>query len=133
MNIDRSLNEALRTIPKASATGLVDMENGMMLDIKTTSSHPSEVFDFLAAATKDMFEGDNVIAIEDIFKEARGTQKNKDERYFQEMLVFSTHLLHYFSRLPSNPQIVFGVVCARDANVGLVLVKSRAILKKIVV
>lgn len=108
------------------------MESGMMLGIKTSSNHPSEVFDFLAAATKDMFEGDNVTAIEDIFKEARG-KSGSDERYFKEIIVFSSNLLHYFCRLKDNNATVFGVVCSIDANIGLVLVKSRAVAQKITV
>ncbi len=130
MNIDQSLSLALKSVPKAVAAGVVDMDSGMMLGIKTSSSHPSEVFDFLAAATKDMFEGDNVIAIEAIFKEARG-QKKDTERYFKEILVFSSNLIHYFKRIPDSPSTVLGIVCSIDANVGLVLVKSRDIVKKI--
>ncbi len=130
MNIDRSLNLALKAVPKAVAAGIIDMDSGMLLGIKTSSSHPSEVFDFLAAATKDIYEGDNVTAIEDIFRESRG-EKNNGERYFKEIVIFSSNLLHYFKRIPDNPSTVFSVVCSIDANIGLVLVKSRGIVKNI--
>lgn len=129
MNIDNLLNETINQVPKAVAAGVVDMESGLMLGIKTTSNHPSQVFDFLAAATKDIFEGDNVTAIEDIFKEARGERKST-ERYFREIVVFSSNLLHYFTRIPGQDSQVYGVVCHVSANVGLVLVKSRMIAKK---
>lgn len=130
MSIDNLLNETISNVPKALAAGVVDMESGLMLGIKTTSNHPSQVFDFLAAATKDIFEGDNVTAIEDIFKEARGDKKST-ERYFKEIVVFSSNLLHYFTRVPGKDGIVYGVVCSVSANVGLVLVKSREIAKRI--
>lgn len=127
MKIDKAIAAAIKDVPKAVATGVVDMESGMMLDMKTTQSHPQEVFDFLAAATKDMFEGENVVTIEDLFKKARGTKSA--DHYFQEIIVFSTNLLHYFARIPNHPTTVFAVVCSVDANVGLVLVKSREIVK----
>jgi len=116
-------------VPKAVAVGVVDMETGMMLDLKTTSSHPKEVFDFLAAATKDMFEGENVDAIEKVFMKARGVQT--EGKYLNEFVVFSSNLLHYFARIPSNRKIVYGVVCSGDTNVGLLLVKAREIVKQI--
>jgi len=130
MNIDNLLNESLESVPKAVAAGIVDMNSGLMLGIKTTSNHPTEVFDFLAAATKDIFEGENVTAIEDIFKQARG-QSGSKERYFQEIVVFSSNLLHYFSRVPSQPSIVYGVVCHDSANIGMLLVRARGISQRV--
>ena len=100
-----------------------------MLDMKTTASHPQEVFDFLAAATKDMFEGENVVTIENIFKKARGSKS--DEHYFREIVVYSTNLLHYFTRVPGKESVVYAVICSADANVGLVMVKAREIAKDI--
>lgn len=129
MKLDKAIDATLKNVPKAVATGVVDMNSGMMLDMKTTESHPQEVFDFLAAATKDMFEGENVVTIENLFKKARGSKS--EEHYFKEIVVYSTNLLHYFARLPHNQSIVFAVVCAADANVGLVMVKAREILKQI--
>ncbi len=127
MKLDEAISHSLKAVPKAVASGVVDMESGMMLDMKTTASHPQEVFDFLAAATKDMFEGENVVTIENIFKKSRGSKSN--EHYFKEIVVYSTNLLHYFTRLPSRQATVYVVVCAADANVGLVMVKAREIVK----
>lgn len=127
MKLDKALEASIKNVPKAVAAGVVDMGSGMMLEMKTTASHPQEVFDFLAAATKDMFEGENVTTIENIFKKARGSKS--DEHYFKEIVVYSTNLLHYFTRIPGNQAIVYGVVCAADANVGLVMVKAREIAK----
>jgi predicted regulator of Ras-like GTPase activity (Roadblock/LC7/MglB family) len=129
MNVNEAMSAALKNVPKTVATGLVDMESGLLLDIKTTSSHPQEVFDLLAAATKDLFEGENVTAIEDLFKKARGVKSK--ERYFQEMIIFSKNLIHYFARLDSRNSTVFNVVTQADANIGLVLLKAREIAKQI--
>lgn len=129
IELSEAINSSLKTIPKAVAAGVVDMKSGMMLDMKTTESHPQEVFDFLAAATKDMFEGESVVTIEDIFKKARGSKSK--EHYFKEIVVYSTNLLHYFARIPGNESFVYAVVCSASANVGLVMVKARELLKKI--
>ena len=129
MTLEDAISKSLSAVPKAVAAGIVDMASVMMLDMKTTASHPQEVFDFLAAATKDMFEGENVVTIENIFKKARGS-KSKDH-YFQEIVVYSTNLLHYFTRIPGKDSTVYVVVCAADANVGLVMVKAREIAKDI--
>jgi len=129
MNVNDSISEALKNVPKALAAGVVDMGSGMMLGIKTTSSHPQEVFDLLAAATKDLYEGENVTNIEKIFKKARGVKTA--ERYFQEVIVTSNNLIHFFSRLPTNQAAILAVVCSNDANIGLVLVKGREIVKNL--
>lgn len=125
MSVDSIIATAMKEVPKALACGVVDMEMGMLLGVKTIDSHPSEVLDLVAAATKDLFEGDNVIAIENTFKKARGVSNN--DRYFQEFLVTSANLLHYFGRLSSNSRVVIVIVCAKDANLGMVMTKSRSI------
>ncbi|MDH5610412.1 MAG: hypothetical protein OEY56_13120 [Cyclobacteriaceae bacterium] len=125
MRIDQALESAIKNVPKAVAAGAVDMESGMLLGIKTTASHPQEVFDLLAAATRDMYEGDNVVQIENLFKKARGVKS--EEHYFREIVVFSKNLLHYFSRVKSQEKIVFAVICSVDANIGMTLVKGREI------
>lgn len=129
MKLEQAIASSLKDVPKAVAAGVVDMESGMMLDMKTTASHPQEVFDFLAAATKDMFQGENIVTIENIFKKARGSKSNA--HYFQEIVVYSTNLLHYFTRIPGRESIVYAVVCSADANVGLVMVKARELAKNI--
>lgn len=125
MSVDTILVQTMKDVPKAVAVGIVDMATGMLLGVKTVDSHPHEVLDLVAAATKDLFEGDNVTAIEETFKRVRGVDTN--ERYFQEIIVTSTNLLHVFARVKSMPQMVMVVVCRADANLGLVVMKTRAI------
>lgn len=125
MPADTIMKRALAEVPAAVAAGIVDMGSGMLVGVKTVDSHPQAVLDLLASATKELFEGAMVTQIETVFKQARGV--TDDERYFQEMLVSSTHLWHYFARLKSNPNAVVCIVCRSDANVGLVLMKARDI------
>lgn len=123
MSADAIVREALKEVPKAVAAGIVDMASGMMLSISTVDSHPQQVLDLLAPATKELFEGEIVMQIEKLFKKSRGVVS--DERYFQEMLISSSHLWHYFGRLKSNSQTILCIVARGDVNMGLFLLKAR--------
>lgn len=128
MSVETILMKAMKDVPKAVAAGVVDMSTGMLLGVKTVDSHPQEVLDLVAAATKDLFEGDNVTTIEDTFKRMRGV--TTDERYFKEIIVMSTNLLHVFARIKSMQSMILTVVCRADTNLGLALMKTRAICQE---
>lgn len=128
--LDNSLQKAVTTVPECVAVGCVDLASGMILGLKTVDSHPSEVFDLLAAATADLFQGPNVGAIEKIFRKARGLPENADHHYFQEIIVNSDNLIHIFLRGKRQTQVVC-FVCRKGANLGMVLTKSRMALPDI--
>lgn len=123
-DLDSALQQAIQSIPECVAGGYVDLESGMLIGIKTVDSHPSEVMDMLAAATAEMFQGANVVAIERMFKKARGV-KDDGSHYFQEMIVNSDNLIHVFIRSKSSQEQVACFVCRRSANMGMVLTKAR--------
>lgn len=127
MSADSIINKAMKDIPKCLAAGIVDLDSGMLLNVRTVDSHPQEILDMVAAATKDLYEGDNVVAIENMFKRVRNTSTN--EHYFQHILVMSRNLIHYFGRVEHNERIILVAVCRADANLGLVLAKGRAIAR----
>ncbi len=130
MSLDNALATVVSDVPDCLAAGFVDLSTGMLLGIKTVDSHPSEVMDILAAATSDMFQGQNVSMIEDIFKKARGTE-NDGHHYFQEIIVNSDNLLHVFLRCKANEEFVLGVVCRKSVNLGMALTKARRALPAI--
>ncbi len=123
MSEEAIIKESMTNVPKAVAAGLVDMGSGMLLGIKTVESHPQEVIDILAPATKELFEGDMVTTIENLFKKARGIDSK--EHYFQEILISSSNLWHYFGRVKNTPGMVLVVVCRGDVNMGMMLMKCR--------
>jgi ethanolamine utilization protein EutA (predicted chaperonin) len=102
----------------------------MLLGVKTVDSHPQEVLDLVAAATGDLFQGQNVSAIEDMFKKGRGVAKD-NHHYFQEILILSDNLLHVFQRCKKNEDLVVVAVCRISANLGMVLTRSRMHLPKV--
>lgn len=131
MPLDKALTEVVSEVPECLAAGFVDLSTGMLLGIKTVDSHPSEVMDILAAATADMFQGQNVKMIEDMFKKARGTKGDDGHHYFQEIIVNSDNLLHVFVRCKANEEFVLCVVCRKSVNLGMALTKVRRALPNI--
>ena len=126
MSLDKGLNAAQSSVPECVAAGYVDMSTGMLLAVKTLDSHPQEVLDLVSAATADLFQGTNVRAIEEMFKKQRGVVDQV--HYFQEIVVFSTNLIHVFLRGKKNKDHALVLVCRASANVGMVLSKSRMAL-----
>ncbi|MFE6921590.1 hypothetical protein ACFVAV_11135 [Nocardia sp. NPDC057663] len=114
-------------VPDCVAAGIIDMSTGMLLSVETVDNHPPEVLDLLAAATLDLFQGRNVVMIEDIWKERRGIRS--DDHYFQEILVNSNNLTHLFLRAESRDDLVVVVVCRKTVNVGMLFAQSRRVLK----
>lgn len=127
MSLDSALQDAVKNVPEAVAAGLVDVSSGMLLGVKTVDSHPAEVIDVLAAATADLFQGSNVVTIENLFKKLRGTKET--QHYFREIIVNSENLVHVFCRGAENESIVFCVICRASTNLGMALTKARAAAK----
>ncbi|MBU2667466.1 hypothetical protein KOI35_28535 [Actinoplanes bogorensis] len=115
-------------VPECIGAGLVDMSTGMLLAVDTLDEHPGEVLDLLAAATFDLFQGRNVVMIEEIFKARYGVLD--DRHYFQEFLAQSDSYVHVFLR-STNQDIVAVVVCRKTANTGMVLTQSRLVMKQL--
>lgn len=125
MSLDQALNDAMKQIPECVAAGYVDLSTGMLLGVKTVDSHPAEVLEIVAAATSDMFQGSNVVLIENMFKKARGVA-NDTRHYFQEMIVLSDNLLHLFMRCKGNEEHVVVFVTRKSANMGMALTKAKS-------
>lgn len=129
MSLEAALSEVQKNVPECVAVGLVDMQTGMLLGVKTLDSHPQEVLDLVAAATGDLFQGSNVVAIENLFKKVRGV--SSDHHYFNEIMVNSENLLHVFQRCKKASNMVLVVVTRVSANLGMVISKSRLALPKV--
>ena len=124
MPLDKALSDAVGKVPECLAAGYVDMSTGMLLCVKTVDSHPQEILDMVSAATADLFQGQTVVAIEEHFKSARG-QKKSDAHFFQEIIVFSDNLIHVFIRTKKYPDHVVAFITRKNANIGMVLTKTR--------
>ncbi|MBM2618221.1 hypothetical protein JIG36_21925 [Actinoplanes sp. LDG1-06] len=115
-------------VPECVGAGLVDMSTGMLLAVDTLDEHPGEVLDLLAAATFDLFQGRNVVMIEDIFKARYGVLD--DRHYFQEFMAQSESHVHVFLR-STNQELAAVVVARKTANTGMILTQSRLVMKQL--
>ncbi|MEV6096144.1 hypothetical protein [Nocardia sp. NPDC051981] len=111
------------------AAGAIDMATGTLLAVETVDNHPQEVLDLLAAATLELFQGRNMVMIEDIWKERRGIRLER--HYFQEILVNSDNLTHLFVRAESREDVVVVVVCRKSINVGMLFAQTRRVLEDV--
>jgi len=130
MSLDAALTNVQKSVPDCVAAGFVDMKSGMLIGVKTVDSHPQEVLDLVAAATADLFQGQNVVAIEKLFKKARGVADD-GHHFFQEFVVLSDNLLHVFQRSKKNEDLVLVTICRVSANMGMVLTKARGLLPEV--
>lgn len=124
MALDKGLQKFVSEIPECVAAGYVDMESGMLLGVKTVESHPTEVLELVAAATVDIFQGQNVTMIEKLFKKSRGV-KDDGSHYISEIIMLSDNLLHVMMRGKKHQDHAVVAVCAKSANMGMVLSKAR--------
>lgn len=118
-----------QSVPDCVAAGIIDMSTGMLLAVETTDSHPQEVLDLLAAATFDLFQGRNVVTIENMFNHRRGV--TNAGHYFQEILVNSHNLAHLFIRSAASANIVSVVVCRRTVNLGMMFAQARLVMAQL--
>lgn len=130
MSLDAKLAATTNTIPECVAAGYVDIGSGMLLSVKTVDSHPQEVIALVAAATADLFAGQNITMIEKLFKKSRGLEDD-GHHYFQEIVVNSDNLIHVFLRGKRYPDYVAVFVCRRTANLGMALTKARMAMPEI--
>jgi hypothetical protein len=127
--VESTLKSFRHNIPEYLASGVVDMSTGMLLDADTIDDHPRDILDVLAAATADLFRGRTVTQIEELWREQRGVAEQ--DRYFQEILIYSTNLVHLFIRSRSNQEIVAGVVCRRNVNLGMLFAQARRVMREL--
>lgn len=127
--LDNVLQKAVTSVPECVAAGFIDLASGMLLSVKTVDSHPQEVIELLAAATADLFQGPNVVAIEKLFRSVRGVSED-GQHYFQEVIVNSNNLIHVFLRGKRQQQVA-AFVCRKGANLGMVLAKARMAMPEI--
>lgn len=131
MSLDEQLAKAVANVPECLAGGYVDLTTGMLLSLKTVDSHPRDVIDLVAAATADLFQGQNVAMIEALFKRARGLPEDNGHHYFQEIIINSDNLVHLFLRGKRYPDYVMVLVCRKSANLGMALTKARLSMPQI--
>lgn len=130
MSQQEVLKMAIDTVEHCVAIGYVDIGTGALLGVQTLDSHPSEVLNLVALATADFFAGQTIVQIEDTFKKSRGA--NTDRHYFQEIIVNSDNLVHYFLRQKENQNQVAVFVCRNKVLLGMGLNQARTVMPDLI-
>lgn len=123
MSLDKILQQCMRTVPECVGAGYVDMSTGLLLAASTANKLPQEVLDLLAAATADLFQGSNTVAVEQMVKQMR--RANDTRHYFQEIIVLSDHQQHVFIRCKRNVDHAVVYITSRNPNMGMVIARAR--------
>lgn len=117
--------KTITEVPRALAAGVVDMATGRLLAVETAQGHPQHGLESAATATAELFEGQDVRTIEQTWQGMRGAAAR--ERYFEEIVVVSSQRIRIFARLAREEPTALVVVCRIDVDLGLALVKTRAV------
>jgi len=130
MSLSAQLYKSIRSMPNCIAGGYIDLENDEMVSMLSVDTQSEEVLERLVGITRDLFQGPNVLMIEDIFKKRRDI--NDDSlHYFKEIVVMNEGLAHVFLRGQSYKGHAVTFVSRGETNVVLSLVKARVELKKL--
>jgi hypothetical protein len=125
--IDNTIKQFRQNVPDYVGSGFVDMSTGMLLAVDTVDDHPREILDVVAAATADLFEGKNVMQIEELWQKVRG---DTGGHYFKEILVNSDNLVHLFKRSISDPEVAAVIICRRDVSIGMLFAQARQVMRE---
>jgi hypothetical protein len=115
----------MQSVPECIAAAYVDMSTGLLLSVTAVGSYDRSHFEFVAAKTADIFQGPSIVAIEKMWKQYR-KQPLDDRHFFQEMMIVSENMLHMFIRCKRNNDHAVVFITRKDANIGMVIAKSRA-------
>ena len=130
MSLKGQLYKTIRGMPNCIAGGYIDLRSNELVAMLTMESHSQEVLDRLVGITEDLFQGPNVLMIEDVFKKARGDE-SVTSHLFQEMVVMNENLLHVFLRGQGDKEHVITFVYKGNSNVMSILVNARTALPKL--
>ncbi len=120
------ISKIVASLPECIAAGFVDVRSGMLLDMRTADQPPADVVDLAAAAIADLFQGQNALAIEAMFRKSTGEQVEPVN--FREILMTSDNLVYVFLRSRKNSDYVAVFVCRSVTSLGMVLAKARMAL-----
>lgn len=120
--LDTAITSAKTQVPDCVAVGLVDLDSALLLAYKTTDQHPESILSMVAAAAQEMFEGANVKTIESLFAERRGVA---GESLINEVWFGTKGTQHFMVRGGRGGRQVVVFVCAKAANIGMILAKGR--------
>ncbi len=122
MDADALALAAFLGIPGARLAGVIDMCTGLYLALEVGSCDPREA-DGLAVSVREMFDGDRAAGFRRSYATSDETQG------VQEILVMGEKAIFMFARVRGTDDAALAVACGRDVNLGIILTKTRELVR----
>ena len=123
MKLDTVLKNFQRNVPGCVTARIVDIDSDPAGRRQRNSSGPAAVI------LGEFVPGRDMTTIEDMFRRMRVHHEDGRPRCFQEIVIFSEDRMHLFQRCRRNPNKVLATICRKEANLGVVMDKSRDMLE----
>jgi predicted regulator of Ras-like GTPase activity (Roadblock/LC7/MglB family) len=122
VDVDAVAAAAFGTVPGARLAGVVDMRTGLFLSLELGDCQPDEA-DLLAAAVREIFDGQLAPALRCSFARAAGPQQ------LEEVIVMGEKAVFLFARIGESEDAALAVACGRESNLGILLTKTREVAR----
>ncbi len=129
MTADNAIKQSFQIIPKNLGVVLLDVKSNKFTQEMNLEEVRKAHFDLLKKSAQDLFEKHDELSLERKFQKI--FFKKEDAQTFNEIIFYVDELLYFLTKLPENPDYVFGVVCSAEANVGLVKLKTQELVRQI--
>jgi hypothetical protein len=121
------VRRCIEEVPDALAAGIIDLSIGMLVGVEFSHAPPEEIIDFLAPATKQLFDAPLLLELQRHLE--RYWDLEPREHSVDEVLIASAHFWHYFGRMAHDPKVAVAIVTRGKVNIGLLLARARAITR----
>jgi hypothetical protein len=116
-DINQICAQVLQQVDSGLGCAVVDLNTGLLLGVAHNVPYFTQSYlDAVAAAAVDMIRGKNVIAVEDMINNMRGTH---DTQLIQEVQMSTKNTYHFMAVVPSKPNALVILITSRKANLGM--------------
>ncbi len=116
-DINQICAQVLQQVDSGLGCAVVDLNTGLLLGVAHNVPYFTQSYlDAVAAAAVDMFRGKNVIAVEDMINNMRGTH---DAQLIQEVQMSTKNTYHFMAVVPAKPNALVILITGRKANLGM--------------
>lgn len=124
--IDQACRDVVNKVQGASACGVVDLENGVLLGAHSETGLSEELEMVLARAAVDLFRGPSVTQSERMMRAHRGVPED-GQHYFHEIHISSTHNYHFAKTIKQGRAVIM-LVTKKTTNVGMGWAMLRSVI-----
>ncbi|NJM33721.1 MAG: hypothetical protein HC850_02315 [Rhodomicrobium sp.] len=128
--LDDALQNAMADIPNCIAIGVVDLASGTMLAIQSEEDRSQELLNLMTSAVTELFEAPLLQAFAGIYAES-SEETTVAGRQFTELLLLNEYHNYMLIRGRKRTQFAVIVITKKETPVGLVIMKSLAVMQNI--